>query len=147
MLPEEMRDALLIEIHRSVEESATQTAGDLVGSGKITLSYPPNNGLTAEEAAALKALPAIPQLESAFRKVIADAAFYPMFNLMSLIDGVADPVGFDGDWAGVRLKPMAEGEDEDDESSMLHDDIYESYWTWREQRPNPGWRLDTLEDE
>jgi hypothetical protein len=29
---------------------------------------------------------------------------------------------------------------------MLHDDLLETYWTWREERPDPGWRLDTLPD-
>ena len=28
---------------------------------------------------------------------------------------------------------------------MSHDQFFESYWEWRERRPDPGWKLDTYE--
>jgi hypothetical protein len=31
--------------------------------------------------------------------------------------------------------------------TLSHDALYESYWAWRRRRPNPGWRLDTCEDD
>ncbi len=60
-----------------------------------------------------------------------------MFHLLSIADGIVDP-------------PDIEQVSADDETAaeiMLHDGFYESYWTWRRRRPDPGWRLDTYSEE
>ena len=134
MLEEIDRHVLFCELHRSIEESASLAAGNL-SRGFCDLTYPPNCGLSADEVAALQALPKIAALESALRKVIADAAAYPLFHLLSLADGVADPPSI----ADVSKDEHATND------LMLHDGFYESYWGWRRRRPDPGWRLDTFD--
>jgi hypothetical protein len=129
------RHTLFHELHRSIEESASVAAGHL-SRGSYDLTYPPNCGLSADEVAALQALPKSAALESALRKVIADAAAYPLFHLLSLADGVADP-------------PIITDVPKDGHATadlMLHDGFNESYWDWRQRRPDPGWRLDTYTD-
>jgi hypothetical protein len=131
MLEEVSRHAMFQEIHRTIEESATRTAHALL-VGYPDLTYPPNAGLLPDEIAALKSIPKSASMESALRKLFADAASHPVFHLMCLADGVADAPEFNGT------------EDRDD-SLMLHDAFFESYWAWRKRRPDPGWKLDTYE--
>ncbi len=136
LLEEIDRHALFHEMHRTIEETATVTASNLM-RGAYDLTYPPNCGLLPDEAVALQSLMKSPAMESALRKVLADAAAYPMFHLLSIADGVADP-------------PDIESVSADDQTAaemMLHDGFYESYWAWRRRRPDPGWRLDTYAEE
>jgi hypothetical protein len=132
MLEDITRHALFHEIHRSIEESATATVANLM-AGRTELKYPPNCGFTAAEFAALKSIPRTRAMESALRKILADAAAHPMFHLFCLADGVVDP------------PPMTRIQKEDRSAVELplHDGFFESYWAWRRRRPDPGWRLDT----
>ena len=136
MLEEIDLHALFHEMHRTIEETATVAAKNLM-RGASDLTYPPNCGLSDEENSALQSLNKTSVMESALRKVIADAAAYPIFHLLSIADGVADPPDIDeateGDQTAVE--------------TMLHDGFYESYWAWRRRRPDPGWRLDTHTEE
>lgn len=127
------RRILLLEMHRAIEESATAVARHLM-EFKSEISYPPNGGLLPDELAAIESLPRSPTLESALRKLIAEAAAYPVFHILSLADGVIDPLELDE--SGIQRSNC----------EMLHDEFYESYWAWRKRRPDPGWRLDCYED-
>ncbi len=71
-----------------------------------------------------------PILISAIRKIVADAAAYPLFHLFALFDGVADPSGLK-EWFGVDLCSPSE-EDRD----LLHDHFFETYWDWVKKRGN-----------
>jgi hypothetical protein len=136
VLDEIDRHALFHEMHRAIEESATVTVNQLA-AGEPLLTYPPNHGLSPEEIAALDSIPKTPAMKSALRKIIADAAAYPLFHLLSLADGVAEP-------------PLLDDVQEVEQSAvaiMLHDGFNESYWAWRRRRPDPGWRLDMYESE
>lgn len=128
------RHALFHEMHRSIEESAPVSLRQLM-EGVPELTYPPNHGFERDELEALAALPRTPALERALRKVVADAAAHPLFHLLSLADGIADVP----DLEDVQSEDLLAAE------IMLHDGFYESYWTWRRRRPDPGWRLDTYE--
>jgi hypothetical protein len=129
------RHALFNELHRSVERSAATAVEQLV-AGTPELTYPPNHGFSADEAAALASIRKTAAMESALRKLIASAAATPVFDLLCLADGVADAASLadvqDADSMAVEL--------------MLHDGFYESYWAWRRRRPDPGWRLDTYKE-
>jgi hypothetical protein len=124
------------EMHRSIEEAASAAARDFM-EGAPDLTYPPNHGFLPDELEALASLPRTAALEGALRKLIADAAAYPLFHLLSLADGIVDAPELDDVQPGERIA----GE------IMLHDGLYESYWSWRRRRPDPGWRLDTYEGE
>jgi hypothetical protein len=132
-----LRSVLLHEVHRSIEAAAHDAARELK-THSVDLAYPPNAGLTSGEQEALNLLTFDPMTESGVRKVIANAAMRPIFHLFALFDGVADPEGVD-DWLGVVLRSARESDDND---SMLHDEFFDSYWEWRDVRPDPGWRLD-----
>ena len=138
---EEQLEAILIECHKAIEESASIAASKLVNqSCTHDLIYPPNAGLSESELRALESLKNTPELESALRKIIANAAAIPLFSLFSCIDGVADPSTYGKDWFGLRLSQPVD--DESDE--MLHDSFFEMYWRWQKIRNGTGWKLDNL---
>ena len=134
MLEDIDRHSLFNELHRSVEQTATTSVEGLMAGGP-SLAYPPNHGFSPDEETALASIPKTPAMERALRKMVASAAATTIFDLLCLIDGVADapPVDdvVDSDATAVDL--------------MLHDGFYESYWAWRRRRSDPGWRLDTYE--
>ncbi len=136
MLKDIDRNALFHEMHRSIEEAATVAVNQLT-AGEPQLTYPPNHGLLPDELAALDAIPKTPAMERALRKLIADAAAYPIFHLLCLTDGVSDP---------TEVSDVDE-RDRVAAAMMLHDGFYESYWAWRRRRPDPGWRLDAYEGD
>ena len=141
MLTQQDKIALFIEIHRAIEDAAGRTAAAL-RAGAVDLAYPPNAGLSLAEQLALQSLTVSHDLESALRKVLADAASSPMFQLFALLDGVGAPEEYDDEWLGLVLsKPRGDEE----QGEMLHDEFFGTYWDWRERRPDPGWRLDTYD--
>lgn len=128
------RHVLFNELHRTIERSAAAAVAHLM-TGTPDLAYPPNHGFSRDETAAIASIPKTPAMESALRKLVASAAASPVFHLLCLADGVADPA------------PLADVQDSDSTVAglMLHDGFYESYWAWRRRRPDPGWRLDAFE--
>jgi hypothetical protein len=144
MRAKKQRDALFLEIHKLIEQAAVDAVEGLATSNS-RLTYPPNGGLTEEEQTEVARLDLNPILKIALRKIIADAASVPIFHLFCLIDGVADPEGYDGLWLGYRLVLPSKGEPAP--SSRLHDEFFETYWKWRRTRQDAGWRLDNLEDQ
>lgn len=91
----------------------------------------------------MAALPQSEELKSALRKVFADQAAAVVFNLFSIIDGVSEPNPETNNWTEVLLidKPV----DYDEYAEFLHDDFYGTYWDWRKQREDIGWKLDLLD--
>ncbi|MEO2091977.1 MAG: hypothetical protein ABGY75_21190 [Gemmataceae bacterium] len=134
MLEDIDRHALFDELHRSVERSASAAVEQLL-AGAPNLAYPPNYGLTPDEQAALASIQKSPAMGSALRKLIASAAATPIFDLLCLVDGVAD----------AEMPQDVRESDATAVELMLHDGFYESYWAWRRRRPDPGWRLDTYD--
>ena len=49
-----------------------------------------------------------------------------LFHLFSLLDGVTDP-DINQLWLGATI----EHKKEDDDSEMLHDEFYETYWKYK----------------
>jgi hypothetical protein len=138
------KNALLVSIHRAIEETVTITVNGLVsGNSNETISYPPNGGLTSAEEGALAELQLNELQISALRKVLADQAASVVFELFSVIDGVSDPNPAPEKWTEVLLvdKPTHY----DGHLEFLHDDLYGTYWDWRSQRDDLGWKLDNLD--
>ena len=126
MIEKQIRDALFLEIHKAIEESAQSVVSQLQSSG---LSYPPGAELTPDEMAALSSLTLSEAAKSGLRKVVADACAYPLFHFFTLLDGVADPeTDLGGVWLGASI---AEKPEEDE--PMLHDELYESYWLYKKE--------------
>jgi hypothetical protein len=142
MINKQQKQALLLEIHKSIEDAVLEAIKIYSGESSI-ISYPPNGGLTTAELKALRKTTFSSESIHALRKIIADAASNPIFKLLSLLDGVADPENFDQFWPGFDLVPKSD--EEPDEESLLHDDLFDTYWEWRKIRLDPGWRLDNFE--
>lgn len=128
MISDKQRKALFINLHRAIDEAVTYTIDNLTTPKDLNLAYPPNSGLTEEEIKAVEALQMDQTLKNALEKILADAASYPVFRLLSLIDGVSDPVGLDEFWPGFILEPKEDDEDLND--SFLHDEFFDTYWDW-----------------
>lgn len=138
MIDPKVVQALLVEVHHAIAESAATTVERLGDpSARQSVIYPPNGELTLAEVEALKGLRLSAAARTGLRKVIADAAAHPFFHLFCLMDGVADPPQvlngeqvFDRAWTGVSLSPKS-----DEHEDMLHDAFYETYWAAAFKRP------------
>ena len=144
MMTDEQRIAMFVQIHKDIETCADAMARSLEAGGELPkLSYPPNAGLTEDEAAALRALELDSRAVAGLRKLTADAISSCLFTLFNLLDGTGEPEGFDEYWPAFSL---VEESDDDEVVEMLHDTFFDTYWNWRRVRPDPGWKLDTLDD-
>ena len=143
MLSPAQMDALMLDVHRGIEDAARHATNALVADAKVPrLSYPPNGGLSDQERVALTGLADTPVTVSGLRKLIADAIAGSFFTFFNLLDGTGDPMHLHGDdWPGFELVEAENG------GQMLHEYFFETYWAWRDRRPDPGWRLDNLEPD
>lgn len=143
-LSENNKKSLLVSVHQLIEESANHTVNDLENKRiNQIIDYPSNGGFTDSEKSELEKLEVNSNLKSALRKVLASNTADVFFSFLNIVDGTADPTIEYGDWQDVMLVDFDE---ENEMDSMLHDDFYETYWDWKEKRPNPGWTLDLLEE-
>ncbi len=144
MLTDVQRNALFLELHRQIERVAAETAEVIAGIREPQdLAYPPNGGFTPEDLASLRSGGRGPAAVAALRKLVADAAAWPVFHFCSLLDGVADPESAEGAWPTFHI---TEASDDECEGVMLHDAFMDGYWLWRDARPDPGWKLDSFND-
>ena len=143
MLTDAQMTALMLHVHATIEDHARYAANALAPSGRLSRpSYPPNGGYTEAEVAALDGLASTPDRVSGLRKLVAEAIASTVFSLFNVIDGTGDPLT-STDWLGFELVEL---DDDADVVPMLHDEFFETYWAWRERRPDPGWTLDMLDD-
>jgi hypothetical protein len=132
MVREEVRQALMLEVHRDIED-ATSVALKCFGPAQqgTDVAYPPGENLTEAEREALRNLVLSSDAQSALGKILMDMASSPLFRLFCLMDGVSDPETGDFDlWLGVSL---AERTLETDEGyrDMLHDEFFATYWDYK----------------
>jgi len=146
-MSENNEQALMVQVNADIEDAAQNAARSLMdGSFQSHITYPPNHGFTSEELTALAALKAMPNLESALRKIIADAASFPVSRVFEYIDGIADPN--DDAWSGVYLTDRPDrGDNVELDDTSYHDGMQARYWDWRRIRPTKEWKLDVLDDE
>jgi len=136
---------LMVALNNDIEDVAEALARSVMdGSVARQMLYPPNNGFTSEEQQALEALKAIPNIESALRKVLADAAAYPICKFFGYADGITDPT--DDEWSGIYLTERPDDEDIEVQDTSYDAEIYHRYWNWLRVRPDKGWRLDMAGD-
>lgn len=123
------RQAFLTELHRSIHDSADSALAAFDNRG-IEPVYPPGVELTSAEILALGKLQLSEEMRSALRKLFVDAAARPLFQLFSLVDGVADPSNWPSEpWLGLTL---SEKDEDSDNAEMWHDEFFESYWAYRD---------------
>jgi hypothetical protein len=133
MEQERLRRTLLLEMHRSIDHAAAAGLALLENRGPTPV-YPPGVELTQDEVAALSGLRLSAAARSAFEKILRDVAAAPLFDLLALMDGVADPGAAESDepWPGVTV---VEGRADDD--AMWHDELFETYWDHDAARSSP----------
>ncbi|MEP7129387.1 MAG: hypothetical protein ABI729_10985 [Chitinophagales bacterium] len=145
-LSEHNNKTLMLAIHKLIEGYADDLS-DKLEKGNLNdfLIYPPNCGFTNNEQGALLKLKSDSDLKSGLRKVIASSSACVIFDLFSIIDGTADPDPNLGKWTEISF--IDKTEDIEEPEDMLHDNFFETYWDWKEVRPQSGWTLDTYEDK
>jgi hypothetical protein len=138
-------NTLMLFLHKMIEEYSDYTASTIEQGNPLDhVTYPPNNGFTAEEENALKILQNNPELKSAIRKLIANSIAGVFFEFFHIIDGTSDPAPELGKWTELAL--VDKEESNVPTTDMLHDKLFESYWEWRKIRTNQEWKLDNYED-
>jgi hypothetical protein len=139
MLSDAERTALLVHVHRELEEAATRLASGVAQAGSApTLVYPPNHGYSGEEQPALEEVSLSGAAEAAVRKATASAIAEVLYGLFAVIDGVADPLPELEGWGVYAIGPADDNDD-------LHNKFFATYWEWRARRPDVGWKLDMHE--
>ena len=115
-------DILLVELHTQIVQSAISTIATL---DDPQISYPPNGSLTSDERNALASLSLSATGASALTKLLADSTASAIFNWFCVIDAVADPsINHEEPWLGACFGNM----EDDNNSSMLHDMLYGTWW-------------------
>lgn len=132
-LSEQNRTTLLLHLHKTIEESANNTANDIL-AGRVNhiIDYPQNGGLNETEKRALNELKGNEEIRNALRKLFASNCASVLFDFFNIIDGTGDPDPRTGNWEEVMIVDMPENFDEHIE--FLHDHFYDTYWKWKEKR-------------
>ena len=130
-IAETQKQALLFEIHESIENTANQVIESLSLGRSPILSYPPNSHLTTEEETSLTEIKNNNILHNALLKIFKDAAQAPIFHFFCLLDGVSDPENYEEKWFGFQLSQKTDSEVQ---TQFLHDELFETYWAWQQKR-------------
>jgi hypothetical protein len=127
MVDEKIRNAIYIEIHKSVKRAALST---IDFNKDIKVLCPPDSELLKEEKEALARLTLSTEELLGLKKLIVSACITPIFDFFCLLDGVADPEKGEFDpWLGLTISQKPE-EDE----PMFHDELYKSYWLFKQEK-------------
>jgi hypothetical protein len=152
-------ETLLLEVHRAIETAAKEAVSKIgrpVSSSALSdaaspleqsiaavraslVAYPPMDStgaqLSSAETAAIVGMSLSSEARSGLEKLVADAAAAAFFRFFCVLDGVADPAVREvEDWFGAVLAAPPNDEDR----PMLHDELFDSYWRYREaSRPTP----------
>jgi len=135
------RKAMFIEMHKLIHEHS-QISHKLANPPKEAVWEELN--LTDEEASSLRKENLSPASLTAIEKIVKDNMMGLFFDFLCLVDGVSDPddieIENDGVWLGLQIKPKhllseeeLEEEENEDSELMLHDEVYDSYWDWKEK--------------
>lgn len=132
MLDDETLRVFLVETHNEISKASSKAAA-LIGSAELSrmsLVYPPEREvLTTEELQALRSIALTNTQRSALTKLIADAAANAFFGVFALMDAVREPelAAREEAWRGIDLNL---GIPDVPSFPMLHDELFESYWTF-----------------
>lgn len=122
----EFMEILFLELHASIEETASHTVNNLKSP---SVTYPPGATLTENEMKAIRNLALSEDAKSGLRKLLLDACSHPSYRFFTLLDGVSDPEQKNvKEWYGATIGKKVPNND-----LMLHDKFYESYWSYKKQ--------------
>ena len=116
-----------------MSDAASPLERSIAAARASLVTYPPMDStgaqLSSAETAAIVGMSLSTEARSGLEKLVADAAAAAFFRFFCLLDGVADPeVREVDDWFGAVLTAPPNDEDR----PMLHDELFDSYWRYRE---------------
>ncbi|MQR86281.1 hypothetical protein GFV16_10195 [Bacillus megaterium] len=122
------KQLFLREIHNIIKEYSA--IGEQLKQPPKELPWEEFN-LTKDEINSLETQKFTDESISAIEKIVRDSIMGAFHSAFCLLDGVSDPVLENDDdmWFGLKL---VEKQEEEDEEDFLHDELYSSYWDWRE---------------
>jgi hypothetical protein len=124
----ESHRAVFAEVHKAIDEAAQAAVDSLSLTGKPSPTYPPGVELTTEELNLLSGIVLTTAEREVLKKIIADACSYPLFHMLSILDGVTAPYVIEiPDWTGGVLGTSEDG-------PMLHDEFFDTYWDYEERK-------------
>lgn len=127
------RKVFLIELHEIIKNSS-EIRNHLVDPSEDNI-ISEQFKLSKEEVNALKKYNFDDAALSAIEKTVRDNIMGAFFRAFALLDAVGDPeiIKVDKTWLGFTLRERKFDEEEDNED-FLHDELYEVYWDWLEQK-------------
>ncbi|CRK84531.1 hypothetical protein [Neobacillus massiliamazoniensis] len=127
------RKIFLIELHEIIKNSSEEIRNHLVSPSEDNIVWDEFK-LSEEEVAALKKCKFDDVALSAIEKTVRDTILGAFHDAFSLLDAVTDPevVELYDTWLGLTLSEPNEEEEENE--GFLHDEVYDAYWDWSEQR-------------
>lgn len=127
------RKVFLIELHEIIKNSS-EIRNHLVDPSEDNI-ISEQFKLSKEEVNALKKYNFDDAALSAIEKTVRDNIMGAFFRAFALLDAVGDPeiIKVDKTWLGFTLRERKLDEEEDNED-FLHDELYEVYWDWLEQK-------------
>jgi hypothetical protein len=122
-----IRKLVVLETHRMIRAAVEEALEKLrAGLRPGSISYPPGAEIPARDIEAFAAARVDKDAVDVLRALLTDACASSMFQLFTLLDGVADPeVREVGEWLGVDLTAIKD----DKHREMLHDMFMD---TWSE---------------
>jgi len=125
----ESRRAVFAEVHKAIDEAAQSVIDCLSSDVNLELTYPPGIEISPQELEYLAGIDIAPEAKKILKKIIADACGYPVFHMMSLLDGVTEPYVIEiPEWFGGALAG------DPDKGIMLHDEFFEAYWDYNNRK-------------
>jgi hypothetical protein len=126
MTSEQLWAVLLPEIHTAIATEAEALRQFFADTSEApTLTYPPGVEFSPQETAALRELAITSDAATGLVKLATSACAGPIFQLLTLLDGVADPQAETSDtWLGADLTLPGDGD-----RPMIHDEFFDSYWS------------------
>jgi|GEM_PF-6904624 len=117
-------NVLLADTHKTIDQYSEESA-ESIGSGSFDPVYPPGVSVSPEHLNALASINLNKAQLEAVKILLKDLCANTVFDLLSKIDGVADPVGYESEsiWLGLCLKEKQEGQDEE----LLHNMFMDTY--------------------
>ncbi|MBV7509548.1 hypothetical protein KW850_30900 [Bacillus sp. sid0103] len=128
------RKIFLIELHEIIKNSSEEIRNHLVSPSEDNIVWDEFK-LSEEEVAALIKYKFDDVALSAIEKTVRDTILGAFHDAFSLLDAVRNPevVELDDTWLGLTLSEPNEEEEEENEG-FLHDEVYDAYWDWSEQK-------------
>lgn len=116
-----------------IQAAADQTLEKLrTGVRSNAIAYPPGATISSHQVEALAACSLGEDALAALRALVTDACASTVFQLLALLDGVADPeVRPSEQWLGADIVAI----DDEEDREMLHDAFMDAWWAFQEDDP------------